>query len=1065
MTNLPDKGSAYTPHSTIRIFGNADFTPANGVSGGTGTAEDPFIIEGWDINAASGAGAGIQILYTDAHFIIRDSFIHGPGKMSAARGIILQGASNGTIQNTTLTGLETGIYTDYANNTEIAKNNITNNFWPVRAKHSTNLTFTRNTMSDQEYGIVVLQSYRVEATGNTIITPSQGIFLQQTPLSLVKRNNIISFSQFGIHIYFSDNSTVIENNLTDKAGISVEYSSNIAISNNSAPIGSDSVMFAQFAGNISITNNSVSTIACFHCWDALIADNAVSSKNYSGISYRYSDRAVIARNKVSNSSQGIYLEKAVNTTIMNNTITSNGITLRGDALAEFRSHVITVDNLVNGKPVYYYRDCNGLSVDGIQLGQLIVVNCTGVGVANLLINDTDTAVQMAYVRDVIVEKLNLTSNKGEGLFVYNADNMVIRNNDMSGNLEKGAELLDLSNATIEGNVFSGNGEGVFARVVDGNLSANVASGNSEHGISVEASRSVIWANHADQNGYWGMTLSYSANTRIEGNELSSNGEGGLDVESSHQFVVVGNNVSNNPRGIALGMRPWSPPDYPPYNVSLHDNSLINNTIQAIDGRGPENSWDDGYPNGGNYWSNYTGVDNCSGPNQDICPDPDGIGDTPLIIDFNSRDNYPIMGPYIPPPPDTTPPTIVGPQVPSPFAEVLTEVNITAWVTDNVVVEHVWLNISGPGGFGDNVSMMRGSGDIWYFSRVYDILGTYDATVWAFDPSGNCATDNGEFDVVDSIPPDISNASAEPPRQKFGGEVDISANVTDNFDLASVKVELISPANVSTGYINMTLNNSDGKYHYVASYDQPGIWTFLIKATDGSGNDRYAHGTFEILAPPPRGEPGIDKGMVVAAGGVALAGAVIVGIEPIRVFLLTLLAAPLHGRRSKARGETEIRGMIRGYVLVHPSDTYADIKRNLGLTSGCLTYHLQKLKKDGVIKSRVRGARTRYYPVEMVVPEEDGGDLYEIQKELLEVVVKDPGIPVSILAQHLGVTSQLALYHLRKLSQRRLLVLERRGIRLRVFPAGEFTSSDRSRRPTDKQPQASGGGHGVNLDSK
>ncbi|MFQ5883858.1 MAG: right-handed parallel beta-helix repeat-containing protein, partial [Thermoplasmata archaeon] len=521
MTNLADKGSAYTPHSPIQILGNGDFTPANGVSSGTGTAADPFIIEGWEINVTSGAGAGIQILYTDAHFIIHDSFIHGPGKMSAEKGIILQGASNGTIQNTTLTGLETGIYTDYANNTAIAENNMTNNFWPVRAKHSTNLTLTGNTMSDQEYGIAVLQSFKVKATGNTIITPSQGIFLQQTPLSLVKRNNIISFSQFSIHIYFSDNSTVIENNLTERAGIGVEHSSNIAVSNNSAPIGSDSMVSAQFGGNISITNNSVSRIACFHCWDARIADNAVSSKNYSGISYRYSDRAVIARNKVSNSSQGVYLEKAVNTTIMNNTIASNGITLRGDALAEFRSHVITVDNLVNGKPVYYYRDCNGLNVDGIQLGQLIVVNCTGVGVANLLINDTDTAVQMAYVGDVIVEKLNLTSNRGKGLFLYNVDNAVIRNNDMSGNLEKGAELLDLSNATIEGNVFSGNGEGVFARVVDGNLSANVASGNAEHGMSMVASRSIIRANHADQNGYWGMALSYSANIRIEGNELSS----------------------------------------------------------------------------------------------------------------------------------------------------------------------------------------------------------------------------------------------------------------------------------------------------------------------------------------------------------------------------------------------------------------------------------------------------------------------------------------------------------------------------------------------------------------
>src|SRR5207245_3669271 len=36
-----------------------------------------------------------------------------------------------------------------------------------------------------------------------------------------------------------------------------------------------------------------------------------------------------------------------------------------------------------------------------------------------------------------------------------------------------------------------------------------------------------------------------------------------------------------------------------------------------------------------------GVDNCSGPAQNVCPRPDGIGDTPYIF-ANARDNYPLM---------------------------------------------------------------------------------------------------------------------------------------------------------------------------------------------------------------------------------------------------------------------------------------------------------------------------------------------------------------------------------------------------------------------------------------
>src|SRR6266699_331179 len=37
-------------HSSILIVGNAEFTPANGVTVGTGTASDPYVIQGWNIN-------------------------------------------------------------------------------------------------------------------------------------------------------------------------------------------------------------------------------------------------------------------------------------------------------------------------------------------------------------------------------------------------------------------------------------------------------------------------------------------------------------------------------------------------------------------------------------------------------------------------------------------------------------------------------------------------------------------------------------------------------------------------------------------------------------------------------------------------------------------------------------------------------------------------------------------------------------------------------------------------------------------------------------------------------
>jgi len=72
------------------------------------------------------------------------------------------------------------------------------------------------------------------------------------------------------------------------------------------------------------------------------------------------------------------------------------------------------------------------------------------------------------------------------------------------------------------------------------------------------------------------------------------------------------------------------------NNSIYHNNFVNNTNQT-DTYNSVNVWDDGYPSGGNYWSNYNGIDS----------NRDGIGDTPYVISYltdgNITDNYPLMG--------------------------------------------------------------------------------------------------------------------------------------------------------------------------------------------------------------------------------------------------------------------------------------------------------------------------------------------------------------------------------------------------------------------------------------
>jgi parallel beta-helix repeat protein len=59
-----------------------------------------------------------------------------------------------------------------------------------------------------------------------------------------------------------------------------------------------------------------------------------------------------------------------------------------------------------------------------------------------------------------------------------------------------------------------------------------------------------------------------------------------------------------------------------------------------------NVWDNGYPSGGNYWSDYNGTDLCWGSEQNETGS-DGIGDLPYIIVNGNRDNYPLIKPWVP----------------------------------------------------------------------------------------------------------------------------------------------------------------------------------------------------------------------------------------------------------------------------------------------------------------------------------------------------------------------------------------------------------------------------------
>jgi parallel beta-helix repeat protein len=136
------------------------------------------------------------------------------------------------------------------------------------------------------------------------------------------------------------------------------------------------------------------------------------------------------------------------------------------------------------------------------------------------------------------------------------------------------------------------------------------------------------------NTQYGIYLDAANNNQITANVLSNNIVG-IAIGSSSNNNIRDNNVMwNNLYGIELASSS---------NNRIYHNNIIGNNIQAIDDSN-DNYWNKTYPTGGNFWSDYSGIDDFKGSNQDI-PGSDGIGDTNYSIDSDSIDNYPLMKPY------------------------------------------------------------------------------------------------------------------------------------------------------------------------------------------------------------------------------------------------------------------------------------------------------------------------------------------------------------------------------------------------------------------------------------
>jgi parallel beta-helix repeat protein len=491
-------------------------------------------------------------------------------------------------------------------------------------------------LNDTVVGIEVAFSENVTISNINTSNNEYGIYMYSSYQSILSDNVISSNNISGIRLYFSDKNNITNNN------ISMNY--------NGISLGKSSY-YNNISGNNVSLNDEYGIGLSQSGYNNLISNNV--SNNYKGMILWQSGHSNISNNNISNNDNcGISLETTRNNTLNKNIFINNGIALSGGGIEDFNSHMIPTNNLVNWKPLYYYKDSNNADINGISLGQLILANCTNFDVRNLQINNTDVGIIVAYSSNITLNDNEIFLNNMYGIYSVYLSNSNILNNNIYSNGYQGLYFLRGVSNNISGNNVLNNGceslydSGIyFFSSSYNNITMNNVSNNGNNGLynsgihlTFSSYNTIINNNVSTKNGS-GIYIGQPSNSNlITQNNVSNNDYGIFIYLSSNNNITCNNVYLNNIYGIYIRMAS--------YNRVYHNN-LIANINQAYDDEG-DNYWDNGYPLGGNYWSDYSGVDNNKGPNQNIVGS-DGIGDTPyqnIQGGVGAQDNYPLMNPFI-----------------------------------------------------------------------------------------------------------------------------------------------------------------------------------------------------------------------------------------------------------------------------------------------------------------------------------------------------------------------------------------------------------------------------------
>ncbi|MFW9927551.1 MAG: nitrous oxide reductase family maturation protein NosD, partial [Candidatus Thorarchaeota archaeon] len=272
---------------------------------------------------------------------------------------------------------------------------------------------------------------------------------------------------------------------------------------------------------------------------------------------------------------------------------------------------------------FVIRDCwlsgtvtgnRGILINNVATGTAMIerVHCEAWGVGIEVIGSPETVVKDCSVQGCFI-----------GINLLGSESGMIRGNILTGNSNKGLQLMDSGNNSIYSNTCSFNGDGIFADTSNDLIIVNnTCNSNSNYGIVIwSCSRILIHGNDCEMNSYSGIALETSMSCSIISNRLVENEGNGL-VVSSGRFHEINWNIitANGFYGTSLSCSDSRllhnifalNDDYGTRllycgNISVHHNFFVINNgggVQAYDTEPSLNLWYDPIAAEGNYWSDW-----------------------------------------------------------------------------------------------------------------------------------------------------------------------------------------------------------------------------------------------------------------------------------------------------------------------------------------------------------------------------------------------------------------------------------------------------------------------------